>query len=272
MLCELVAKGQPRQGLFDYVVDCAEMAIKAKPGQFLHILCGGNTYLRRPISICDVVDNRLIRFIFEVRGEGTKALSEVSVGERLDILGPLGSSFDVNFKDSDNADSKIESDESNKNIDIPDGEIILIGGGIGIFPLFNLAKSLPKKPMVMLGFRDMKSVVLTGEFSTVADSVFIASDDGSVGHDGFVTDLLKNTIDSGKKIARIYTCGPKPMMKIVADIAKENNIQCQISMEERMGCGVGACVTCTCTMSDGTRKRVCKDGPIFNASEVDFDG
>lgn len=256
MICKLVRKFTPRRGLFDYMVDCEEIAKNAKPGQFVHVLCGNDTFLRRPISICDVIDNRYVRFIFEIRGKGTQRLADAKIGDRLDILGPLGNGFDVMFADG--------ADVS--------GDIVLIGGGIGIFPLLCLAKSLPKKPIVMLGFRDAQNAVMTEEFASVCESVYVASDDGSIGCHGFVTDILKNSIASGKKISRVYTCGPKPMMKIAAELCSENAIECFISMEERMGCGVGACVTCTCTMKDGSRRRVCKDGPVFNGAEVDFDG
>lgn len=255
MICELVSKSVLRPGLFDYVVDCAEIAEKVKPGQFVHVLCGGDAFLRRPISICDAWQNRFVRFIFEVRGKGTRSLADAKVGERLDILGPLGNGFNVNFKDN-----------------TPNGDIILIGGGIGVFPLLKLAKCLPKQPIVMLGFRDSKNAVMTEEFAAAANEVFVASDDGSIGCKGFVTDILKSRIASGNKIARVYTCGPKPMMRIAAELCEENGIECFISMEERMGCGVGACVTCTCTMKDGSRRRVCKEGPVFNGAEVDFDG
>lgn len=255
MLCELVSKTQLRPGLFDFQIESPQMAENAKPGQFIHVLCGGNSYLRRPISICDVINGRYIRFIFEIRGEGTKNLAHANIGELLDVLGPLGNGFDISF-----------------DRQIIDGDIILIGGGIGIFPLMNLAKRLPKKPLVMLGFRNKQNAVLTEEFAKISGEVFVASDDGSVGRKGFVTDLLKNHIASGNKVARIYTCGPKIMMKTVVELAAQNNIECSVSMEERMGCGVGACVTCTCTMTDGSRKRVCKDGPVFDGAEVDFDG
>ncbi len=255
MICELVSKSSPRPGLYDYVVDCPEIAGKAKPGQFVHVLCGGDTFLRRPISICDCPGNRFVRFVFEVRGKGTQSLAKVNAGQRLDILGPLGNGFGTEFEGG-----------------IPDGDIVLLGGGIGIFPLLKLAKSLPKKPIVMLGFRDEKNAVMIDEFSGASEAVFVASDDGSIGCKGFVTDILKSRIASGSKIARVYTCGPKPMMRIAAELCGENNIECIISMEERMGCGVGACVTCTCTMKDGSRRRVCKDGPVFNGAEVDFDG
>ena len=247
MLCKLTYKNELRPGLFNFIIDCPQIAAKAKPGQFLHVLCGGSAYLRRPISICDAVDGRFVRFIFEVRGKGTAELAKAQPGQTLDILGPLGNGFDA----------------------APgEGKALLIGGGIGIFPLLMLAKKLPQKPDVMLGFRDKQSAVMIQEFSNAADDVFIASDDGSIGFKGFVTDILKSKIASGAKYSRIYTCGPLPMMKIVADTAKENGIDCQVSMEERMGCGVGACLVCVCDMKDGARKHVCKDGPVFDLGEV----
>ena len=255
MICKLVSKSSPRPGLFDFVADCEEIAKNAKPGQFVHVLCGGDTFLRRPISICDCIEGRFVRFIFEVRGKGTHNLANMNVGDRLDILGPLGNGFDAEF-----------------GRDIPEGDIVMLGGGIGIFPLLKLAKSLPKPPVVMLGFRNAETAVMTDEFAAAAESVFVASDDGSIGCHGFVTDVLKSHIASGKKISRVYVCGPTPMMRVASEICAENNIECFISLEERMGCGVGACVTCTCTMKDGSRKRVCKDGPVFNGLEVDFDG
>lgn len=255
MICKLVGKRSLRRGLFDYTIDCEQIARDAKPGQFVHVLCGGDTFLRRPISICDVTEGRYVRFVFEVRGKGTERLANASVGSMLDVLGPLGNGFDVTFPDS-----------------TADGDVILIGGGIGVFPLLNLARKLPESPIAMLGFRDAENVVMADEFSRVCREVFVASDDGSAGYHGFVTDMLKNHVMSGKNVKRAYVCGPKPMMKIAAEFCSENGIKCYISMEERMGCGVGACVTCTCTMKDGSRKRVCKDGPVFNGAEVDFDG
>lgn len=248
MICELVKKEKLKEHIYDFTVDCPEMAAQAKAGQFLHILCGGDAYLRRPISICDITENRYLRFIFETRGEGTKSLAERSVGDRLDILGPLGNGFEVHTEDED--------------------AILLIGGGIGIFPLLNLAKKLEGKATVILGFRNKDAMMMDDEFAKVCKDVFVATDDGSCGFHGLVTDVLTNIIRSNK-VARIYTCGPTPMMKAVAGIAKEHEIPVQVSLEERMGCGVGACVTCTCTVA-GKRKRVCKDGPVFDGAEVEF--
>ena len=257
MICELVSKAKLTANIYDFTVLSPEMAAKAVPGQFVHVLCEGGTYLRRPISIADIIDKKYIRFIFEVRGKGTAALAESKVGDELDVLGPLGNGFILS--DAEPAD---ESD---------DGEIVLVGGGIGIFPLLGLAKSLNGRASVLLGFRNADAVIMTDEFEPVTKNVFISTDDGSMGYHGFITDILKNIVESNK-VKAIFTCGPKPMMKIVSEIARENDILCQVSMEERMGCGVGACVTCTCTVKGGERRRVCKDGPIFYGEEVEWDG
>ncbi|MEE1048093.1 MAG: dihydroorotate dehydrogenase electron transfer subunit [Clostridia bacterium] len=248
MICELIAKKSLPNSLCDFVVRSAEMAAQTKPGQFLHILCGGDAYLRRPISVCEVSGDT-VRFIFQVRGVGTDALSNKKVGEKLDILGPLGTGFDL-------------TDCGNRPV--------LIGGGIGIFPLLEVAKKLGKSASVLLGFKSEADVILTEEFAKYTDKVFVATDDGSCGFKGLVTDLARN-IAKSNDISSLYTCGPMPMMRAVTEVAKEFNIPAQASLEERMGCGVGACVTCACTVA-GQRKRVCKDGPVFNALEVEWDG
>lgn len=246
-LCELVKKVQLREGLFDFTIGNKEMAEKCLAGQFLHIKCGNKSLLRRPISICDV-NGENIRFIFEIRGEGTKELSLAKVGENIDVLGPLGKGFTL-------------LDKSKK--------VIFIGGGIGIFPLLMAAKHYGENATILLGFRDTKTVVLKKEFESLGCNVLIATDDGSEGYKGFITDLLiKENIDG------IFACGPKPMLIKTANFAKANNIFCELSMEERMGCGIGACLVCACKTKKGeghTFSHVCKDGPVFNAKEVIFD-
>jgi len=251
MICKLIQKQEIAPNIFDFVVECP-VAPSAQPGQFLHVKCGGTAYLRRPISICDAWDDKL-RFIFEVRGEGTKLLSQFRIGETIDILGPLGRGFDLDLSKDD-------------------GDIILVGGGIGTFPLLLLARELElrvKKPIAILGYRTKELVTLTAEFEAVCKEVKITTDDGSFGTHGFVTEVLADMAKSGK-VGAVYTCGPFGMMKAVAGIANKHNIPAQVSMEERMACGIGACVTCTCSVA-GYNARVCKDGPIFNAKDVDFD-
>jgi len=251
-LCKLIDKQEIAPNIFDFTVECS-VAPNAQPGQFLHVKCGGTTYLRRPISICDAQDNQL-RFIFETRGKGTRLLSQVKIGETIDILGPLGRGFDFNLAKDD-------------------GEIVLIGGGIGTFPLLLLAKKLAaagKKPIAILGYRTKELVTLTDDFAAVCKEVKITTDDGSFGTHGFVTDVLAG-LTKNAKLGAVYTCGPLGMMKAVAGIAIEHNIPAQVSMEERMACGIGACVTCTCSVA-GLNVRVCKDGPVFNADLVDWGG
>lgn len=248
----IVSKKEIAEGIFDIYVDCAEVSRNAKPGQFIHIDCGDgvNTLLRRPISICDAKDSK-VRFLFEVKGSGTKYLANKNEGDIINFLGPLGRGFTV-------------SDSFKKPA--------VIGGGIGIFPLLMLSKRL-NNPSIYLGFRNKDRLVLQQDFKKVADSLYIATDDGSYGYNGFALDLLKNDISEGE-IDIIYACGPKSMLAEVKKIAESNKIKCQLSLEQRMGCGIGACLTCVCkTIGNGSAeyKRVCKDGPVFWSDEVILD-
>ena len=240
------------EGVFDFCVRCGDMAKQTVPGQFLLFDCGDgiNMLMRRPISICDVIGDT-VRFILEVKGSGTAFLAEKKVGDYLDILGPLGEGFIV----------------SDKHV-----KPAVIGGGIGIFPLLMLSKKLTR-PKVYLGFRDKGRVFMEEEFSEVAESVEIATDDGSYGYNGYAVDLLEQDI-LANTVDIIYACGPKAMLVCVQALAKKHGVKCQLSLEERMGCGIGACLTCVCkTTSKGTNeyKRVCKNGPVFWSDEVILD-
>lgn len=236
----IVRKKVHTSGVIDMTVHAPDIARAAVPGQFLHILTGeGDKVLRRPISICDAGNDKL-RFLFEVRGEGTKALSQKTEGEMLDILGPLGNGFEI--------------------LDSP---AVLIGGGIGIYPLFMLAKRL-NSPEIYLGFRDKKALTLLDEFSTLG-KVKVTTDDGSYGEKGRITDII--SVDNTKAI---YACGPRPMLKAVKEMAAKAGARAQLSLEQRMGCGIGACLVCVCKIKGGYQ-RVCTAGPVFRADEVDFD-
>ncbi len=225
-----------------------KLAKEAKPGQFLHIQCGDTTSmpLRRPISICDV-QGEALRFIYEVKGRGTQALSQKA--EALDILGPVGNGFTV-----DNAKFKRPA---------------VIGGGIGVYPMLFLTKQL-ENASAYLGFRNKDLVTLEDDFKKAAKSVVITTDDGSYGVSGFALEELKK--DCGEKpFDIIYACGPKGMLRAVKSFAESAGIPCQLSLEERMGCGIGACLTCSCeTPHEGTDKykRVCRNGPVFWSEEV----
>lgn len=244
--CELIYKNELADGIFDFRIKNSEIAEMTKCGQFLHINCGKGTLLRRPISICDT-DGDSVRFIFEVKGGGTTQLAETKIGDMIDVLGPLGNGFDTT--NAENA--------------------VVIGGGIGVFPLFKLTKTL-NNPTVFLGFRSKDRVVLEDEFKAAAPDTAICTDDGSYGYNGFAVELLKKHL-AENKCGIIYSCGPMPMLRAVKKIAHDANVKCQISLEQRMGCGIGACLVCSCeTKLEGTEKyaKVCKDGPVFWADEV----
>lgn len=243
--CPIVSKTEISDGIIDMTVENREMAQSAQCGQFLHIDCGKGTFLRRPISICDAYDDKL-RFIFQIKGEGTKALSEYNVGEMLDIMGPLGHGFEI-------------TDAKNP---------VIIGGGIGVFPLYMLAKKI--KADVFLGFRTKDLVVMEDEFKNISESVLVGTDDGSYGYSGYIAGAMEAYLQKNE-CGMIYCCGPKPMLKAVKAIAESKNIPCQLSLEQRMGCGIGACLVCSCeTVHEGTDRymRVCKNGPVFYSTEV----
>lgn len=245
----IIDKKQLTDDIYMLHILCPEIASLIIPGQFLHIRCGDKT-LRRPISVCDCDENS-VKIVFKVKGSGTRYLSERKAGDILDIIGPLGNGFELSeYK-----------------------KVLLVGGGIGIPPLLYLARRKPGTS-ALLGFRNSDEIILQDEFSSVCKNVTVMTDDGSKGQKGFVTENLYNTIkDNG--IDCVCAVGPTVMMSAVAKIADDAGVCCFVSLEERMGCGVGACLTCACKIKrNGTDEylHVCKDGPVFNASEVVFDG
>ena len=236
---------------FDILLFAPELAESAVPGQFLHIRCGEQP-LRRPISICEIDRNiGALRIVFEVRGKGTAWLSERQMGDAVDLLGPLGNGF-----------SLPESGEG----------IILIGGGIGTPPLLSVAQTLPGQTEAILAFgMQMPAswpVILHWPVPMCKSQRMM----GRSAFNGLVTDLLRERIAVKEKpCTGILACGPTPMLKAIAAFAQEHQIPCQVSLEERMGCGVGACLVCACKTkeADGEHYRhVCKDGPVFDAREV----
>lgn len=211
-----------------------------RPGQFINIELDG-FYLRRPISVCDY-DDETITIIYKVLGEGTEKMTTLKVGETLDILTGLGNGFN-----------------SKKGGERP----LLIGGGVGTPPMYNLCKVLVKegsKPIVVLGFGSKEEVFYEEEFKKLGAEVYISTVDGSYGTKGFVTDVIKNL----KEYTYYFTCGPMNMLKAVYDIAEGDG---EFSFEERMGCGFGACMGCTCK-TKYVNKRICKDGPVMRKEEI----
>ena len=217
------------------------------PDQFVHVKCGHSRLLRRPISICDWGKNRL-RIVFEVRGEGTEWLARRKAGDTLDVLGPLGCGFQVERE----------------------ARCLLVGCGFGVPPMLGCAKWTAGQSTAVLGFRSADRAMLTEEFQKCCKDVLLCSDDGSLGQKGFVDAQVRAVLEKDKNFTAVLACGPKPMLKNVAAVAAEYGVPCQVSMEERMACGVGACLGCAIQMADGTMKHVCKDGPVFDAEEVEW--
>lgn len=207
------------------------------PGQFINILLDGK-YLRRPISVCDYNDKEIV-IIYKVVGKGTQQMSALSAGDTLDCLTGLGNGYDIS--------------KSKKPL--------VIGGGVGIPPLYNLTKSLladGQKPTVILGFNKKEEIFYENEFRALGADVIVATADGSYGVKGFVTDAVPEDYDY------FYTCGPMPMFRAIENKVRTSG---QYSFEERMGCGFGACMGCSCKTKYGS-KRICKDGPVLEREEI----
>ena len=208
-------------------------------GQFVDLRLP-EKYLRRPISVCDY-DESTLTLIYKVVGSGTEIMANLAVGTQLDVLTGLGNGY---------------------NTTLSGDRPVLVGGGVGVPPMFNLCKKLiteGKHPQVVLGFNVASEIFLTDEFKKLGAKVYIATADGSVGTKGFVTDVIKNL-----NYTYFYSCGPMPMFKAMENVMKTSG---QYSFEERMGCGFGACMGCTIQTKSGY-KRVCKDGPVFFREEV----
>lgn len=240
---------QLAEDIYSMWIKESQIAAGAKPGQFLSLYCKiCNRLLPRPISICEIdKENGTLRLVYRVVGEGTEEFSHYKVSDTVEVLGPLGNGFHM---------------EGSK--------AILIGGGIGIPPMFELAKQLQCEKQIVLGYRD--STFLDKEFETYG-SVYISTEDGSSGTKGNVIDAIKANHLVGDII---YACGPTPMLRGVKAYAQEQGIQAQLSMEERMACGIGACLACVCKSKDKdhhthvNNKRICKDGPVFYAEEIEL--
>ena len=212
-----------------------------RPGQFVNIELEG-LYLRRPISINDW-DEETITIIYKVVGRGTEQMSHMQAGEQLDVLTGLGNGFDT---------------------DVECQKPLLVGGGVGVPPLYRLAKELMargRKVSVVLGFNTSKEVFYAEEFRALGVDVYVSTADGSLGTKGFVTDAIR---ENGIDFDYFYSCGPLPMLKALCDCT---DVKGELSFEERMGCGFGACMGCSSTTLTGT-KRICKEGPVMKREEI----
>lgn len=245
----VVYQNRIAEGVYSIWLQTIRIASEAVPGQFVSVYSNdASRLLPRPISICEINRNSgMIRLVYRVVGKGTEEFSGLCAGDSLDILGPLGNGFPIREK-----------------------KALLIGGGIGIPPMLELAKQLPGEKTVVAGYRD--ETFLMEDFSPYAD-VFAATEDGSTGTKGTVIDaIFENRLTADV----IYACGPTPMLRAVKAYAAEHGAECWISMEERMACGIGACLACVCQSRDVDEhshvhnKRICKDGPVFPAEEVEL--
>lgn len=272
-------------GIYDLTLKTTNIAKAAKAGQFVSVYSNDRSkLLPRPISLCGIDrDEDTIRIVYRVTGEntGTEEFSKLVMGDRIRILGPLGNGFTVE----------------------PGKKAFLIGGGIGVPPMLQLAKDINSGVVqttgavdtntqekgqteekqinghgkkicdmnIIMGYRD-EITFLLDEFKEQADS-FVATEDGSVGTKGNVIDAIK---ENGLEADVIYACGPMPMLRALKAYAMEHDMECYVSMEERMACGIGACLACVCKTKDKdahsnvNNKRICKEGPVFNAKEVEL--
>jgi len=255
---EIVGIEKIAQEIYKLTIKSEYVSKNALPGQFINIKCseGLTALLRRPISICDV-DRAGGTFdvCFQIKGIGTEYLARKTAGELLDIIAPIGNPF------------HLSNDYKN---------IAVVGGGIGVFPLLYLLKeSSHANRYTFLGYRNKDYVVLEDEFKNVSDKYFISTDDGSAGYKGLVTDLLEKELRE-KGIDIVFACGPTPMLRRVIELTNKYGTKCQVSMEQRMGCGIGACLVCACKTKaendDGWEySHVCKDGPVFWSNEIILD-
>lgn len=250
----VVSQEQLADGIFSMWIE-TEAAKTARPGQFISMYTNdGSKLLPRPISICEIdTETSKLRVVYRVTAEktGTEQFSKMKAGDTLPIIGPLGNGFPL---------------EAGKG-----KRAFLIGGGIGVPPILELAKQLDCEKQIIMGYRDADTF-LKEQFEENG-TVYISTEDGSVGTKGNVMDAIR---ENGLEADIIYACGPTPMLRAIKQYAEEQGIECYISLEERMACGIGACLACVCQSkekdhhSNVNNKRICKDGPVFLSTEVEI--
>jgi len=250
-LCRVAANTQINENTFWMTLEVGKLAEEQGlyAGQFLHIACGSGLFLRRPISVALVQPDEpedTAALLFEVRGKGTRWLSQRREGDLVNVLGPLGNGFTME----------------------PSGRYLLAGGGIGAAPLLGCAVSGRERTCAVLGFRSRQRAILTHRFSEACQAVYLCTDDGSLGRRGYVHEQVRELLEEDASYQGILACGPLPMLRAVAQTAAAFGVACQVSLEERMACGVGACLGCAVATAGGGVKRVCRDGPVFDAQEV----
>lgn len=239
--------------IYSLWLDAPQIASQAKPGQFISVYSNDSgRVLPRPISICEIDREKgALRIVYRIAGKGTKEFSGMKAGETLDILGPLGNGFPMDV--------------------IKGKRVFMMGGGIGVPPMVQTAKEAEAEVTVIAGYRN--SEIFLKEELEQNGTLVIATEDGSVGTKGNVMDAIR---EHSLEADIIYACGPTPMLRALKSYAEENGIECYLSLEERMACGIGACLACVCKSkekdhhSNVNNKRICKDGPVFLSTEVEL--
>ncbi len=248
--CSVLENVRVAQDYFRIKLSSKKITKDAGPGQFVQIKVSDGTVplLRRPFSF-HKISKGSFEVLYHVVGDGSRILSKRKKGEKLDIIGPLGNGFDIQK-----------------------GKIaVLIGGGCGVAPLYALEEEMKRQKIeshFFMGATTRSLLLCQSDFTKIGTKLYVSTDDGSSGSKSNVSALFSSRLDLlDKEKVIIYSCGPKPMLKAVASIAKEKNIACYLSLEEHMACGIGACLGCTVKTKNGN-KRVCKDGPVFDAEEL----
>lgn len=257
--CAVLSKENLLEEIFKLILSSPYISKTAKPGNFVHIKVSSNDYplLRRAFSIHSVNEKeKSFEILFKVVGKGTEVLSKVAPGDTLDLLGPIGNTFSLPSRGK---------------------EIVLVAGGMGIAPLWfflsRLIKTTEKMKLTFFfGVKNKKELLYVEEFKKIRTDLIVTTDDGSVGRKGLVTDVFLKAIRKKTDLQKlvVYSCGPQMMLQRMSEIAKSLDLSCQISLETHMACGVGACWGCVIKLNDGTCRRVCVDGPVFDAKEVKF--
>ncbi len=250
-------------GIFHLELECPEVFSRIMPGQFIHVRVNSSLdpLLRRPFSISSLTAEKNAVVLYKVVGKGTRLLTEKCAGEKVDLLGPLGNGFDLEA--ASDADS-----------------IVLVAGGMGAAPLTLLAETIAGKRWfsqnmnVLAGAPNTAELTIAAGLRKIGKEISLATDDGSAGHHGYVTDLYEKFLNenSGKKIF-VYACGPVPMLKKVS-LMSPDNVSGQVSLDEMMGCGIGACLGCVIKTREADKlvyKRVCKDGPVFGLRGIHWE-
>ena len=234
------------ENIYEVTFDIGEDA-KVRCGQFGNISLGGTHLLRRPIAICKV-DGREVTFCYQIKGEGTQKLKTMGAGVRLNVLLPLGNGFFV------------EPEEK---------KIALVGGGVGVFPLISVLREYYGEKLISayIGYRNKNAVCGVEEFSKATRFVAV-TDDGSYGEQMNAVQAFAADLEKGNLPDVVLACGPTPMLRALKAVTEKAGLKCYVSLEERMGCGIGACVVCVCDLTNGKHARVCKDGPVFDAKDV----